>query len=676
MSIFQDIKTEVNSICVNSDKSLNEAFCEVVTDRLRDAGVIDDFIPCHFDQVLEGKRIKIDGYSLDEECTKLELFISHYDSELGDLNIKKLERKNISLLQKLASQFYDFAIKINRKSYNEESELFQILNDIKLTKHNLESLRVHILADGHYSTEDFNTYSSKRKGMNYTYTCELWDATSLKSLISEDGRQRNAIEIDLNKFSKNVPCLKTSSNENLETYLATFPGDIIAEIYNRYEFRLLENNVRVFLQSKGKVNKGIKETIANEPEKFISFNNGLSVTVEDIELERSDNDQNFFKISKLIGLQIVNGGQTTATIREAYFKDEEIENVRKLSVPVKINLIKDKEKKDHLITLISRYANTQNGIKNTDIQSSHPYHTQMEIKSKTIRGPFGYWFYERLRGSYNLAVSRSTNQSEFRKNNPKSRLLTKEYVTMMYYCVIGNPYLAVKGPQNLSLQFLKDINDKFQNKRSKQFILPDDHFYKIIAAYIVFKKCMDLQKIDLNINMYNPFVAYYTVAYVFNHPNYYFDHMYLFKAGEITEELNNTLLEWLQVIRENMEDRAKSLRSDFREYFKKDSCWDSVKKLKLKITKKPNEYTEEEKRVVISNSPIDKCMEVDARVWKRVILFLQSKKSKTKSFQSDLEVCKSLYDMANSKWKSKPSENIASIAMRIFDIYASESEIN
>ena len=59
--------------------------------------------------------------------------------------------------------------------------------------------------------------------MNYTYTCELWDATSLKNLISEDGRQRNAIEIDLNKFSKNVPCFKTSSNENLETYLATFP---------------------------------------------------------------------------------------------------------------------------------------------------------------------------------------------------------------------------------------------------------------------------------------------------------------------------------------------------------------------------------------------------------------------------------------------------------------------
>ena len=108
---------------------------------------------------------------------------------------------------------------------------------------------------------------------------------------------------------------------------------------------------------------------------------------------------------------------------------------------------------------------------------------------------------------------------------------------MMYYCVIGNPYLAVKGPQNLSLQFLKDINDKFQNKRSKQFILPDDHFYKIIAAYIVFKKCMDLQKIDLDINMYNPFVAYYTVAYVFNHPNYYFDHTYLLKQVKYLKNL-------------------------------------------------------------------------------------------------------------------------------------------
>lgn len=674
MSIFQDIKAEVNSLNIKTDKSLNEAFCEVMAERLKDAGVIDDFIHCHFDQQINGQRIKIDGYSLSDDYKVLDLFISSYDSELGDLNIKKLERRKLASLQKLAEFFYDFAIKVNRRSYNEESELFQIINDIKLTKENLETLKVHILADGHYS-EQFNSYSYK-KNLNLTCICELWDANNIRALIADDGKQRNSIEIDMKKFNKDVPCLKTSSDENIETYLATFPGEILAEIYNRYEYRLLENNVRVFLQSKGKVNKGIKETIANEPEKFISFNNGLSVTVEQIELDNQGSDKNFFKISKLVGLQIVNGGQTTATIRESYFKDEEVENVRKLSVPVKINLIKDNEKKDHLITLISRYANTQNGIRNTDIQSSNPYHTQMEFKSKSIRGPFGYWFYERLRGSYSLAASKSVSVKEFKKNNPESRKLTKEIVTMMYYCSKGLPHLAVKGPQNLSLQFLKDVASEFENKKKKEFILPDDHFYKMVSIYILFKACMEIQKNDLKINMYNPFIAYYTVAYIFNHPKYYFDYNYLFQAGEISEDLYKTLKLWLEHIRERMEEGAKAIKSDFREFFKKENCTQSVFKLKLSYQNKPIEFTVEEKRTVIANGPVEKCMELQSNHWKRVILFLQTKKMNSKTFQSDLEICKNMYDLSSKKWKTKPTENIAIIAMRIFDTYATESEIS
>ena len=458
--------------------------------------------------------------------------------------------------------------------------------------------------------------------------------------------------------------------------MAAFPGDVIAEIYNQYEFRLLENNVRVFLQSQGKVNKGIKKTISEEPEKFISFNNGLSVTVEDIELEKIGTDKSSFKISKLVGLQIVNGGQTTATIREAYFKDEKIENVRKLSIPVKINVIKDNEKQDHLISLISRYANTQNGIRNTDIQSSHSYHLQMEIKSRSIRGPFGYWFYERLRGSYRLAISKSINKNEFRKNNPQSRLLTKEITSLMYYCFNGSPHLAVKGPQNLSLQFLKDITKEFENKRKKEFLLPDDHYFKIVAANIVFQTCMNIQKKELKVNKYNPFVAYYTLAYCFNHPKYNLDYNYIFNAGAVSEDLYKILVDWLEVIRENMEGRATSLNSDFREYYKKENCWESVSKLKLNLKTKPQEYTTEEKRIIKIDGPIDRCMEIKPNHWKRVILFLQSKKINTKTYQSDLEICKNIYLLSEKKWKVKPSENVAVLALKLFDMYASESEIN
>ena len=681
MNIFQDVKSEVNSICINTDQGVNQAFCQVMAQRLIDSGVIDEFNACHFDQTIKGQRIKIDGYTIDSDYKKVELFISKYDSEIGDLSTKKLERRDLSSLQKLADQFYDFAVSVSKSSYNEDSILFQILNDIKLSKNKIESLKIHIFADGHY-TEDFNTYSVKKKGSGYTYTCELWDATGLRNLITDDGRFRNAIEIDMDKYNKSVHCLKTSSDKSLDTYLATFPGDIIADIYNRYGFRLLENNVRVFLQSKGKVNKGIKDTISSEPEKFIAFNNGLSVTVEDIEFNNVKNGKDFFTISKLSGLQIVNGGQTTASISESFFKDEEVDKVRKLSVPVKINLIRDKERKDHLITLISRYSNTQNGIKNTDIQSSHPYHTIMEVKSKTIRGPFGYWIYERLRGSYNQAVSNASNKNDFRKNNPKSRLLTKEYVSLMYYCTRGKPQLAVNGPQKLSLQFLKDVSLDFTNKK-KEFVLPDDHFYKMVSAFILFMHCMKIQKEILKVNRYNPFVSYYTVAYVFSHPKYYFNYIKLFNSGEVSNQLDESLIDWLKKIRDIMETNADAIKADYREYYKKDTCWEKIIKKVFVLQRtvsgssgKPPEFVDEEKKVAVIDDAIDRCMDIKPIIWRRVILFLQEKKSKSPKFQSNLMVCKNIYDMSSNNWKLRPSENIAKIAIDVFDAYSAESDIN
>lgn len=684
MSIFTDIKAEVSQRCVSNGLAANEAFCEIITEKLKDAGVIDEFSPCHFDQTIDGRRIKIDGYAISDDLSKLELFISSYDSDAEDFSVKKIEIKKIRQLQKLADEFYQYALLIRSNSYNEESELFEIINYIKQSAKKLEFLRVHILGDGYY-TENYNVYSSNRKGMGYTYTCELWDANSLKTVFSDEGFVENNIEIDVNKFSKAIPCFKTSSDKSIETYLASFPGDFIAEIYNKYEVRLMENNVRVFLQSTGKVNKGIKKTIAEEPEKFISYNNGLSVTVSDIEFNEKDKNRDFYTISKLIGLQIVNGGQTTATIRESYYKDEEVENVRKLNVPVKINLIKQKDEKDALISFISRYANTQNGIKNTDIQSNNSYHIQMEGKSREIRGPFGYWFYERLRGGYNLAASKSSSPKEFKKNNPKTRLLTKEYVSLMYYCLKGLPYLSVKGPQNLSMEFLKDISKDF--KKRGELTVPSDHFIKIVSAYILFQACMKIQKeIGIKtgrkietINQYNPFASYYTVSYIFNHSRYIFNYNYLFDAGEISEDLTSNLQIWISKIRESMLSGAESIKSDYREYFKKDTCWENVKKLKLAfIDKKTKEFEKEEVKTPKADSPVDKCMEIKKSVWQRMINYLVEKNNKKKSvnFERDFAVCKNMYDLAAKNWKKKPPESIAILAIRVFDSYSSESEID
>ena len=127
MSIFTDIKAEVSERCISNGLAANEAFCEIITEKLKDAGVIGEFSPCHFDQTIDGRRIKIDGYAISDDLSKLELFISSYDSDAEDLSVKKIEIKKIRQLQKLADEFYQYALLIRSNSYNEESELFEII---------------------------------------------------------------------------------------------------------------------------------------------------------------------------------------------------------------------------------------------------------------------------------------------------------------------------------------------------------------------------------------------------------------------------------------------------------------------------------------------------------------------------------------------------------------------
>jgi hypothetical protein len=45
------------------------------------------------------------------------------------------------------------------------------------------------------------------------------------------------------------------------TYVGYFPAALLVRIYERYGARLLERNVRSFLQARGKINREIRETI-------------------------------------------------------------------------------------------------------------------------------------------------------------------------------------------------------------------------------------------------------------------------------------------------------------------------------------------------------------------------------------------------------------------------------
>ena len=134
----------------------------------------------------------------------------------------------------------------------------------------------------------------------------------------------------------------------------------------------MELNVRSFLQVTGKINKGIKKTLDEDPEMFFSYNNGITATAEEIKFSTDQNGNKF--ISYLGGFQIVNGGQTTASIHRARKVDNI--NLDLIAVPAKISIINKNKLKD-IVPSISRFSNSQNSVKNSDFHSDNEYLKQI-----------------------------------------------------------------------------------------------------------------------------------------------------------------------------------------------------------------------------------------------------------------------------------------------------------
>ena len=251
--------------------------------------------------------------------------------------------------------------------------------------------------------------------------------------LYQSGKDREPILIPTEKYGlKGIPCIKAEMSGNLDydAYLAIVPGGFLHNIYYEHGSRLLEGNVRAFLSNKGKINKGIRETIRKEPTKFFTYNNGIACTAAKIVLSEDGH-----YITEIEDLQIINGGQTTASLTSAVIKDRlPLDNI---FVPMKLTVVKNDDY-DTMIQNISKYANKQNTVKDSDFFSNHPFHRTFEALSKKIPAPiFGnnvnstYWYYERSRGKYNqeqFKLIRKSEKDAFARRYPKSQVIDRKSV--------------------------------------------------------------------------------------------------------------------------------------------------------------------------------------------------------------------------------------------------------
>jgi len=427
----------------------------------------------------DGSKFKINGYSISDNYETVDVFITLYDPSP---EIREIKKKEMDESIKQITNFYKKARSSNLdKVLADSSEIKMFADTIahyQELEDNLVRINAIVLSNGIYNGE---TPESVSIGRNEKYKL-FYRILDLNALYERVEHEHAPIEINLNRLNVKVPCLAVNvESEDYESYLAVFPGKFLSDIYEEYGARLLEQNVRSFLQFSGKINRGIKETIQKTPHRFFAYNNGLSVTADKIELDAKGQ-----YIDKISNLQIVNGGQTTASI---YYSAKQYKyDLENIYVQAKISVIKNESDFQTIVSSISQYSNTQNKVNNADFSANNPYLLAIERLSRSIITPQGdgghqtYWFYERVRGQYRTQRLKESftksGRTLFERKCPSKQLLSKELFALYVnsYCevwdgkkLVISPSIVAKGKDKNFSYFinhnlpssLKNVNEAF-----------------------------------------------------------------------------------------------------------------------------------------------------------------------------------------------------------------------
>jgi len=471
-----------------------------------DAKLIDSEDANNSYLISKADNLKINAYSVNESGERLQLFmISESSMELSaqedDLHVSL---KSIYEAQfKRGTNFVNKAIKgylneeiqdsnparalISKMSSSEGADQFDVVELFLISTTATVSLQgsqpqpKRIEFDSEELTITF-TKDRARKEKKLLLKKRLIDLNFLHNVLISQGN-REALEVDFEKmFGAPILALPAADEEHFASYLCVLPAYVIAGLYKEYSSRLLEKNVRSFLQFRG-VNKGIRETIRKEPEKFVAYNNGLTITATKAEILLAAGTTT---IKSLTDFQIVNGGQTTCSI---YFTQKDGFDISKVKVMAKINVAKEttEDELEELISSISNYSNAQSKVSKVDLRSRNPQLVKLKGLSESVISPTGLkWFFERAKGEYNTMVrAAGQNKTRIQKEYPVGRRFSKELLAK-YFCAWGEqPYLVKRGGEKVFRYFIEEISGEGSTKKPIDITR---HFYEeLISKVILFK---------------------------------------------------------------------------------------------------------------------------------------------------------------------------------------------
>ncbi|SCF41530.1 AIPR protein [Micromonospora purpureochromogenes] len=475
----QELVADVLATAEAENATAPDTFTRRVLDELEQAGEVENTFTAYH----KALGLEVNGYGMNESLGTLDLFITQFSlqPEEGRLTRSQAEghfKRLLTFVRKCRDGL--------AKDIDESSDVHDMCVAVQKALPDAPRIRLFLLTD---TVSGVSTLPpGELDGLTVTH--EVWDLTRLHRLASS-GTLSEPIAVE---FNPPLPCLATpETDRNYSVFLAIIPGQDLADLYGRHGTRLLELNVRSFLQTKGGVNKGIRDTLLHNPDRFLAYNNGITATASTVEFtELPEGGQ---AISKIHDLQIVNGGQTTASIHYAHTRDKA--DLSRVHVQMKLTRVSP-DRLQEIVPEISKYSNTQNKVTVVDFSSNHPFHVALEQVTRSLWAPAAdgsgqetKWFYERARGQYTDALARErtpANQRKFKSLHPTGQKFTKADAAKFIHSWAGLPYLVSRGAEKNFRELMMRMGDNAPevNKSYAQRLLAKAILFKatdkIVAA--------------------------------------------------------------------------------------------------------------------------------------------------------------------------------------------------
>lgn len=573
-SEFSEFKHEVLLEAEASAVLQSDAFFQLYSEAAIENGDIENVTPCAV--LHEGsRRFRIDGYNLNKEQGELILVICDFCS---DDEQQTLNASDVELYFKQVERFYERAQSeefIN--ALEDSSPTFEAAFLIYEAKAQIKRVRIILFSNRVMSMRKKLVTMREENGVRFSHSILDFERYTA---IQASRSGSDPIEID---FTENglspLPCLQASSDtDEYASYLVVMPGRALSEIYGLYGARLLEANVRTFLQARTKVNKGIINTLKELPHNFFAFNNGLTATASDAKID--SNKRGTF-ITSVKNLQIVNGGQTTASI--LYARDKEQAGLENVYVQMKLSVVKS-ERLEEIVPLISRYANTQNRMSAADFFSSHPFHLHLEKLSRRITAPpkegslaGSKWFYERARGQYKDEQSymKQGARKRFLAEYPRDQMVVKTDLAKYEMTFEGLPHIVSRGAQKCFMAYA----DRIEQKWNPDAIEYGDGFFRdAMCRALIFRwtdKMIGTSEWYKSDRGYKSQIVTYTLAIlnaILKENDTAIDYRKIWSTQSVPVSLAETLKLLAPEVSELIKDSPENIRN-VAEFCKTQACW-------------------------------------------------------------------------------------------------------